>query len=121
MYNGIVVAEEHFLQNTFDCVKTMHSGCLILSDSYTISTILAFHRNGVLTSFLFDSAQNFFNCYLAAPQLTSGHYPGDSLTHPILITAFYIFHPKVTGSLEGHREPVIIGFWYYCNFIICLK
>ena len=27
------------------------------------------------------------------------HYRGDSLTHPMLITAFYIFDPKVTGSL----------------------
>ena len=41
----------------------------------------------------------FFNCYLAAPRPTLSHYRGDSLTHPMLITAFYIFEPKVTGSL----------------------
>ena len=31
--------------------------------------------------------RSFFNCYWAAPQPTLGHYRGDSLTHPILITA----------------------------------
>ena len=41
----------------------------------------------------------FFNCYLAAPRPTSGHYRGDSLTHPMLITAFLPIRP------EGHREP----------------
>ena len=41
----------------------------------------------------------FFNCYLAAPQTTLGHNRGGSLTHPTLITEFYIFDPKVTGSL----------------------
>ena len=42
----------------------------------------------------------FFNCYLAAPRPTLGHYRGDSLTHPMLITAFFLhFRP------EGHREP----------------
>ena len=33
----------------------------------------------------------FFNCYLAAPQPTLGHHWGDSLTHPMLITAFLCF------------------------------
>ena len=41
----------------------------------------------------------FFNCYLAAPRPTLGHYWGDSLTYPMLITAFYMF------KHEGHREP----------------
>ena len=41
----------------------------------------------------------FFNCYLAAPRPTSGHYRGDSLTHPMLITAFLHIRP------EGHWEP----------------
>ena len=41
----------------------------------------------------------FFNYYLAAPRPTSGHYRGDSLTHPMLITAFVHVRP------EGHREP----------------
>ena len=48
----------------------------------------------------------FFNCYLAAPRPTLGHYRGDSLTHPMLITAFfYIFGPKVTGSLVTGLGP----------------
>ena len=41
----------------------------------------------------------FFNCYLAAPQPTLGHSQGDSLTNPMLITAFVHIRP------EGHREP----------------
>ena len=39
------------------------------------------------------------NCYLAAPRPTLGHYRGDSLTHPMLIT--YVLHIRP----EGHREP----------------
>ena len=43
----------------------------------------------------------FFNCYLAAPRPIWAIIEGTaSLTHPMLITAFfYIFGPKVTGSL----------------------
>ena len=58
----------------------------------------------------------FFNCYLTAPRPTLGHYRGDSLTHPMLITAFfYIFDPKVTGSLVarvGSLSPAerLVGF-----------
>ena len=47
----------------------------------------------------------FFNYYLAAPRPTLGHYRGDSFTHPMLITAFYIFGPKVTGSLVARLGP----------------
>ena len=46
-----------------------------------------------------------FNCYLADPRPTLGHYQGDSLTHPMLITAYYIFNPKVTGSLIARLGP----------------
>ena len=41
----------------------------------------------------------FFNFYLAVPRPTLGHYREDSLTHPMLITAFLHFRP------EGHLEP----------------
>ena len=41
----------------------------------------------------------FFNCYLAVPQPTLSHSQGDSLTNPMLITAFVHVRP------EGHREP----------------
>ena len=44
------------------------------------------------------SGLSSFNCYLAAQQPTFGHYQGDSLTHPMLITAFLQFQP------EGHPE-----------------
>ena len=30
----------------------------------------------------------FFNFYLASPRPTLSHYRGDSLTHPMLVTAF---------------------------------
>ena len=41
----------------------------------------------------------FFNCYLAVPRPTLGHSQGDSLTNPMLITAFAHIQP------EGHQEP----------------
>ena len=41
----------------------------------------------------------FFNCYLAVPQPTLGHFRGDSLPNPMLITALLLIQP------EGHREP----------------
>ena len=40
----------------------------------------------------------FLNCYLAAPRPTLVYSQGDSLTNPMLITAFYLLRP------EGHRE-----------------
>ena len=39
------------------------------------------------------------NCYLAVPQPTLGHSQGDTLTNPMLITAFVQVRP------ESHREP----------------
>ena len=42
--------------------------------------------------------QKKFNCYLAASRSTLGHYRGDRLTQPMLITTFERFRP------EGHRE-----------------
>ena len=41
----------------------------------------------------------FFNCYLAVPRPALGHFRGDSLPNPMLITAFLLIQP------EGHREP----------------
>ena len=49
--------------------------------------------------FPFFNACCFFNCYLVAPRSALVHYRGDSLTHLMLITVFYIFKPKVTGNL----------------------
>ena len=40
----------------------------------------------------------FFNCYLALPQPNLSHSRCDSLTTPMLITAFVQFRP------EDHRE-----------------
>ena len=56
----------------------------------------------ILYRFLFISLKIqdiFFNCYLAVPQPTLDHSQGDSLTNPMLITAFVHIRP------EGHREP----------------
>ena len=43
--------------------------------------------------------KDFFNCYFAAPRSPLGHSQGDSLTNPMIITAFAQFQP------EGHWEP----------------
>ena len=50
----------------------------------------------------------FFN-YLAAAWQILGHFRGDNLTHPMSIIEFFIFGPKVTGSLVnevGSVRPV---------------
>ena len=48
---------------------------------------------------------DFFKLLLAAPWTTLGHYRGDSLTHPMSITAFCVFDPKVTRSLVARLGP----------------
>ena len=41
-----------------------------------------------------------FTCCLASPQPSLGHYRGESLTHPMLITASYLsFDQKFTRTL----------------------
>ena len=69
----------------------------------------------------------FFNCYLAAPQPTLGHYQGGSLTHPMLITC--ILHIWPEGQQESHSEvgslspsehlvgfePGTLRFWIFDN------
>ena len=55
-----------------------------------------------VTQFLIIHLQDpsiIFNCYLAAPRPTLGHYRGDSLTHPMLITVCLHIRP------ECHRDP----------------
>ena len=47
----------------------------------------------------FSLNSSFFNFCLAALWPTLGHYQGDSLTHPVLITAFGQFQPV------GHCKP----------------
>ena len=46
-----------------------------------------------------QASKNFFNSYLAAWWPILGHYYGDNLTDPMLITAFFWVQPK------GHQEP----------------
>ena len=82
---------------------------------------------------------NFLNHYLVAPWPNLGYYWGDSLTHPMLITVFFIFDPKVTGSLVrrfGSLSPaeglvgfepatfrclLLNGFTFSCCFHVFLK
>ena len=54
---------------------------------------------------VFSLKMFFFNCCLAAPWPTLGHYWGNSLTYLMLITALYFFGPKVTGSLIMRLGP----------------
>ena len=56
------------------------------------------YRNGWLAASDLFGMFFFLNCYLTVPRPTLGHYRGDSLTHPMLITAFCIFDPRVTGA-----------------------
>ena len=67
------------------------------------SRIITFNYQFSLAEPLFKELKilNFFNCYLAAPYSTLGHYQGHSLTHLIIISAFYIFNPEVTRSLTS--------------------
>ena len=50
------------------------------------------------THLLVKTKYIFFNCYLAVSRPTLGHSQGDSLTNPMLITAFVQVRPA------GHRE-----------------
>ena len=79
-------------------------GALLHSMKFLFPEVALYHVwNTVVTSGLVSLI--FFNCYLAAPGPTSGHYREGSLTHLMLITAFYIFNPKVTGSLVVRLGP----------------
>ena len=62
-------------------------------DGFVLEEKSSFKMLG-LTFFYF-----FLNCYLAAPRPALGHYRGDSLTHPMLISAFLHFW------LKSHQEP----------------
>ena len=68
-----------------------------------IRTVISYDK--IVETFKNPFCEYFFNCYLAAPRPTLGHYRGDSLTHPMLITAYYIFDSGVTGSLVARLGP----------------
>ena len=54
----------------------------------------------ISTNIPYSHAWNtFFSCCLVSPGLTLGHSQGNSLTNPMLVTAFQLFSP------EGHRKP----------------
>ena len=68
----------------------------------------------------------FFNCHLAAPRPTLGHYRGGSLTHPMLNTCVLHIQPEgyceprnKVGSLSPAEylvgfEPRTFWFWSQC-------
>ena len=79
---------------------------------YIYKKMVLFYKNILIYNLLIklnSKNQSFkkkiFNCYLAAPWPTLGHYQGGSLIHPMLITVFYIFDPKVTRSLITRFGP----------------
>ena len=49
--------------------------------------------------------EDFSILFLTAPWPTLSHYRGDSLTQPMLITAFYILNWNVTRSLGRRLGP----------------
>ena len=53
----------------------------------------------------FPQKLNFFICYLAAPWPILDHYRGDSLTHPMLITALFSFDAKGYRNEVGSLSP----------------
>ena len=59
-----------------------------------------FHRKPLVAG-----SSLFFN-YLAAAWPILGHFRGDNLIHPMSITEFFIFGPKVTGSLVNEVGSV---------------
>ena len=70
-------------------------------DNSRLNKMLKLYMLTVIVRSVFEEDGNcfFFNCYLAAPRPTLGHYRGGSLTPPMLITCVLHIRP------EGHREP----------------
>ena len=82
--------------------KTLSEVKLVENISKNLRSFLEINpmqKEVLLSRKLQDHAFSFFNCYLAVPWPTLGHCRGDSLTNPILITAFSTFRP------EGYQEP----------------
>ena len=67
---------------------------VVLPCEQTLNRMINFDKVTELLIFLV-----FFNCYLTVRWPSFGHSQGDSLTNPMLITAFVQVWPK------GHREP----------------
>ena len=87
-----------------ECTNTPIISAQSIYCSKILLTVVIVSSNNSDPEFL-DVHVIFFNCYLAAPRPTLGHYWGDSLNHPMLITTYYIFDQKVTGSLLTRLDP----------------
>ena len=78
-------------------------------------TPLYFFRSIIIQFVQKKSIEVFFNCYLAAPRPTLGHSQGGNLTNSMLITACYLYQPKVyreSRSKVGSLTPAerLAGF-----------
>ena len=62
---------------------------------YTTTTLVTYITLTHVTQYISYIYIYIFNCYLAAPRPTLGHSRGDSLTNPMLITAFFV-HCNIT-------------------------
>ena len=68
--------------------------------TFLYSNNMVFHaEENIILNQLFESKEDrsflfLFNCYLTAPRPTLGHFQGDSLTNPRLITAFYLMSTR---------------------------
>ena len=86
--------------DVFDPFDAFHAELLLLlNELFDLSSSSAFFNQHVI--FL------FFNCYLATPRPTLGHYWGDCLTHPMLITCVLHIGPK--GHWESCNEVGSLG------------
>ena len=77
------------------CRKSFHTLILSLEQSTQIhekSTVLITFKHNLKQQFpgpiFFTHLYIYLKFYLAAPRPTLGHYQGDSLTNPMLITSF---------------------------------
>ena len=78
-------------------------------------TFIFVFQNEITLKYWLEARSVFFNCYLAAPWPTLGHYWGDSFTNAMFITALHWFQPeshqehhKEVGSLSSVRH--LVGF-----------
>ena len=99
---SLLINRDHPLLN-----KSKQSVPLELFDSWGIKflhmTSYKIDSSGCSSFILKDVAlsNEFFLLFLGCPRPTLGHCQRDSLTSPILITAFF----KFLIWLEGHQEP----------------
>ena len=81
------------------CMSYSHARQLLRKRYEDPHVMLSAYRKEVVNWPFCSFFQFFFYCYLADPLPTLGHSQGNSLTNPMLITAF------VQVQTEGHQKP----------------